>query len=165
MRLAFLFSLIVAMAGIAAAQQSETNFPVGPQYLITQPYPTILQPIATPSMQPSQQPGVVSPETGEAGPVMINIPAYLPWVYWGYAPPGAVEVAPAPQEQAEASPASSQLPAGYVNLGVTAMATPTWVRRHDSGMSVAQVARYWKSQHLQAKHVYTNADIEHLNGH
>jgi hypothetical protein len=161
MRFACLFSLIVALAGIAAAQQPETDFPVGPQYLITQPYPTILQPIATPSMEPWQQPGVVSPESGVAGPVMINIPAYLPWVYWGYAPPGAVEVVP----ETEAVPAPSGLPEAYVNLGVSAIATPTWLHDHDCGMSLAQVARYWKAQHLQATHVYTNADIERLNGH
>lgn len=163
MRFACLFSLMIAMIGIAAAQQPETNFPVGPQYLITQPYPNMLQPIATPSMQPWQQPGVVSPETGEAGPVMINIPAYLPWVYWGYPPPGEVEIAPEPEPEAER--ASSKLPQGYVNVGVSAVATSSWLQRHDYGMSVAQAARYWKAQHLHANHVYTNADIERLNGY
>lgn len=163
MRFAFLFSVMVAMAGIAAAQQPETNFPVGPQYLITQPYPTMLQPIATPSMQPGQQSGVVSPQTGEAGPVMITIPAYLPSVYWGYAPPGAVAVAPQPEPEPE--PAPSGLPDGYVNLGVTAMASPTWLHEHDYGMSVAKTARYWKGKQVHATHLYTNADIERLNGH
>jgi hypothetical protein len=162
MRFACLFSLMVAMGGIAAAQQRETNFPVGPQYLITQPYPNILQPIATPSLEPWQQPGVVSPQTGEAGPVMINIPAYLPWVYWGYAPPGAVEVVPEPEP--ESVPAQVGLPQGYVNLGVSAIASPGWLHDHDYGMSVAQVARYWKAQHLHASHVYTNTDVEQLNG-
>jgi hypothetical protein len=163
MRFLCLVSLMIAMVGIAAAQQPETNFPVGPQYLITQPYPTILQPIATPSMQPWQQPGVVSPETGVAGPVTINIPAYLPWVYWGYAPPGAVEVVPEPQP--EAQPKTSELPEGYINVGVSAVATPAWLNEHDYGMSVAQAAQYWKAQHLHATHVYTNEDVGRLNGH
>jgi hypothetical protein len=163
MRFACLFSLILAVAGMAAAQQQETNFAVGPQYLITQPYPTILQPIATPSMEAWQQPGVVSPETGVAGPVMINIPAYLPWVYWGYTPPGAVQLVPGPEPLAE--PVPSGLPQGYINLGVTAIATPIWLHDHEYGMSLAQVAQYWKAQHLHATHVYTNADIERLNGH
>lgn len=163
MRLACLFLLIVTMVGVAAAQQPETNFPVGPQYLITQPYPSILQPIATPSLEPWQPSGVVSPQTGEAGPVMITIPAYLPWVYWGYVPVGAVAVVPQPKPESE--PVQSELPEGYMNVGVSAIASPTWLHDHDYGMSVAQVARYWKAQRLHATHVYTNADIERLNGY
>jgi hypothetical protein len=57
------------------------------------------------------------------------------------------------------------LPAGYVNVGVTAVATPSWLQNHDYGMSLVQAAKYWKSKHLHPAHVYTNEDIERLNGH
>ncbi len=159
MRFAYVFALVPIFAGVVAAQQTETNFPVGPQYLITQPYPTLLQPIATPSYEPWQASGVVSPQTGEAGPVMITIPAYLPSVYWGYAAPGAVEAAPP-----EPVPVPNGLPSDYVDTGVSAFATPGWQRDHDYGMTVAQAARYWKEHRLHATRVYTNQDIQRLQG-
>ncbi len=88
------------------------------------------------------------------------MPAYLPWVYWGYEPPAAVETVPKPV------PASvpNGLPQNYIDLGVSAIATSTWMNEHDYGMSLAQVAHYWKAHHLHAAHVYTNQDIERLNG-
>jgi hypothetical protein len=162
MRLAPVMGFILIIGGIAVAQQPETNFPVGPQYLITQPYPTILQPIATPSMAPSQASGVVSPQTGEAGPVMITIPAYPPSVYWGYPPSGEVDAVP--EAASESAPEPRNLPENYVDTGVTAFATPTWLHQHDSGMSLAQAARYWKEHKPHATHVYTNQDIERLQG-
>ena len=48
MRLASLFCFLIALAGISAAQ--DTNFPVGPQYLITGDSPMFLHPIATPTL-------------------------------------------------------------------------------------------------------------------
>jgi hypothetical protein len=160
MRLAYGVVVILLACSFAVAQQPETNFPIGPQYLITQPYPTILQPIATPSFEPWQPTGVVSPQTGEAGPVLITIPAYLPSVYWGYEPPGYVQI-----EAPEAAAASKNLPPDYIEVGVSDIATPSWLDEHGYGMSLAQLAHYWKAQHLHATHVYTNEDIERLNGH
>jgi hypothetical protein len=160
MRFLCVIAFLLAFGGLAVAQQPETNFAVGPQYLITQPYPTILQPIATPTDEPWQPTGVVSPQTGEAGPVMITVPAYLPSIYWGYPPPGEVEVVPEPEPEQ----VPNNLPPGYIDTGVSAVATPTWLKDHDYGMSLAQVARYWRAQHLHATHVYTNKDIDQLNG-
>ena len=162
MRFAHVLGVVLVLGGIAVAQQPETNFPVGPQYLITQPSPTLLQPIATPSNEPWWPPGVVSPQTGEAGPVMIAIPAYLPSIYWGYPPPGEVKMVPA--SASESAPAPSNLPPDYFNTGVAAIATPGWLREHDSGMTLAQAARYWKAHKLHATRVYTNQDIERLKG-
>ena len=160
MRLVCGVAVILMACSVALAQQAETNFPVGPQYLITQPYPAMLQPIATPSLEPWQPTGVVSPQTGEAGPVLITVPAYLPSVYWGYEPPGSVQIVPEP----EPAPVPGNLPADYIDVGVSDVATPAWLNEHDYGMSLVQVARYWKEQHLRATHVYTNEDIERLNG-
>jgi len=158
MRFTYVLGFILILGSVAAAQQPETNFPVGPQYLITQPYPTILQPIATPSYEPWEQSGVVSPQTGEAGPVMITIPAYLPSIYWGYPPPGEVEVI------SEPAPTPRNLPQDYMDTGVSAIATPGWMHDHDYGMTLAQAARYWQQHKLHATHVYTNQDIERLQG-
>jgi hypothetical protein len=156
MRFAYVVGLILMIGCVAVAQEPETNFPVGPQYLITQPYPTILQPIATPSYAPWQPSGVVSPETGEAGPVMITIPAYLPSIYWGYPPPGQVEFVPEP------APEPRNLPQDYFDTGVSAFATPSWMHDHAYGISLAQAARYWREHAVHATHVYTNDDIERL---
>lgn len=160
MRLSCLVGILLIVGGMAFAQQPETNFLVGPQYLITQPSPTLLQPIATPSYEPSQPSGVLSSETGVAGPVTITLPAYLPSVYWGYPPPGEVEVS----SQPEPASAANSLPPGYVDTGVDAIATPSWLHDRDYGMSPAQAARYWKAQHLHATHVYTNKDIDRISG-
>jgi hypothetical protein len=158
MRFAYLLGFILILGAIAVAQQPETNFPVGPQYLITQPYPTLLQPIATPSYEPWRSMGVVSPQTGEAGPVMITVPAYLPSIYWGYPPPAEGEVAP----ESEAAPAPRNLPPDYVDTGVSAVATPGWMRDRNYGMTLVQAARYWREHKLRATRVYTNRDIERV---
>jgi hypothetical protein len=164
MRFAYPLGFILILCGIAVAQQ-ETNFPVGPQYLITQPYPTLLQPIATPSYPPSQPMGVVSPQTGEAGPVTITVPAYLPSVYWGYQspywgypPPTETEVAP----ESEPAPVPRNLPQDYVDTGVSAIATPGWMHDRDYGMTLVQAARYWREHKPHATHTYTNQDIQRL---
>lgn len=169
MRLAHVLGFVLILGGIAVAQQPETNFPVGPQYLITQPYPAIWQPIATPSYPPSQATGVVSPQTGEAGPVTITVPAYLPSIYWGYPSPygsypvpGEMESAPAPEREQEQEPEHRNLPQDYVDTGVSAFATPGWMHDHDYGMTLAQAARYWREHKLRATHLYTNQDIERL---
>jgi hypothetical protein len=156
MRLVHLLGFVLILGGVAVAQQPETNFPVGPQYLITQPYPNLLQPIATPSYAPWEPTGVVSPQTGEAGPVMI--PAYLPLIYWGYPPSGEVAVA----SESEAASAPRNLPEDYVDTGVSAFATPGWMHDHDYGMTLAQASRYWREHKLHATHIYTNQDIERL---
>jgi hypothetical protein len=159
MRFLYALGIVLVACGVATGQQSETEFPVGPQYLITQPYPTLLQPIATPSYAPWEPLGVVSPQTGEAGPVMISVPAYLPSVYWGYPAPGELQVAPE-----ETAPEARNLPQDYVDTGVTAIATAGWLENHDAGMSLAEAAHYWREHSLPIARMYTNQDIERIQG-
>jgi len=154
MRLTYLLPLLVVLSGIAVAQQQETNFPQGPQYLITTPSPTILQSIETPSMSPSEQPGVLSPQTGYAEPV----PAYLPGIYWGW------NILPTVQYAPVTVPVPNGFPPGYNDVGVWGTATGQWLHEHDYGMTLAQAARYWKEHKLHATHVYTNADIDRMRG-
>jgi hypothetical protein len=160
MRVSFLLVALMFAAEVAVTQQQDTNFPVGPQYLITTPSPYFLQPIATPSLSPDQQFGITSPETGEAGPITIPVPVNLPFIYWGWTVPAMVEVVP----EAVPVPTPSELPADFVNVGVTAMATPGWMRDRDYGMSLAQAARYWKAHAAHARRTYTNDDIERMRG-
>src|SRR5690348_12148129 len=92
-RFSVLCTLILEVALFALAQNRETNFPVGPQYLVTTPSTLFLQPIATPSASAAQMLGMVSPQTGLAEPITINgEPANLPSIYWGWTSPGQTTI-------------------------------------------------------------------------
>ena len=94
MRLRLCF-LVVVLAGLSFAQ--ETNFSIGPQYLITNGSPLLLQPIATPSL--SFGPGLSDPyaSSTELAPSHILSPVaetatnvYLGEVLWGVHPPDTI---------------------------------------------------------------------------
>lgn len=157
-RLSVLCTLILEVALFASAQNRETNFPVGPQYLVTTPSTLFLQPIATPSASAAQMLGMVSPQTGQAEPVTINgQQANLPAIYWGWTSPGQTTI------WAALSPAfSSGLPADFLELGVGAIVTAEWLQEFQRNNNVAEASRYWKTHTNRAARVYTNADIERL---
>jgi hypothetical protein len=94
MRLRLCF-LVVVLVGLSFAQ--ETNFSIGPQYLITNGSPLLLQPIATPSL--SFGPGLSDPyaSSTELAPSHILSPVaetatnvYLGEVLWGVHPPDTI---------------------------------------------------------------------------
>jgi hypothetical protein len=157
-RFSFLWVLIVELGVVVSAQSRQTDFPVGPQYLVTTPSTLFLQPIATPSMTAAQTFGMVSPQTGQAEPITINgQPANLPAIFWGWTSPGETSV------WAAFSPAvSSGLPGDFLDLGVGAIVTDEWLREFQRNRSVAEASRYWKTHTNRAAHLYTNADIERL---
>lgn len=149
-------SLFLLLSGIVAAQQTQTNFPVGPQYLVTEPNGSILQPLETPSTSPSQPMGLVSPQTGESlSPYVPGVPgaANLGAIYWGQ-PNSVVDVVE--------PPSSNPLPPGYFNTGVQGIATDQLLRSEGYGMTLVQAAHFWRNHKLHATHVYTNDDLKHL---
>lgn len=85
MRLNRAFVLLLVLGGVSLAQ--ETNFSVGPQYLVTTGNPMLLGPIATPSLSLT---GETLAGTSEV-PRPIEVPAFAPVetivflndVYWG----------------------------------------------------------------------------------
>jgi len=88
-RLLFLLPVLV---GMSFAQ--DTNFPIGPQYLVTSGNPLFLQPIATPSLSLSgptlagtSAVPVVTETPGFAPPETI---VYLHDVFWGEHPPAQI---------------------------------------------------------------------------
>jgi hypothetical protein len=94
MRLRFCF-LVVVLAGMSFAQ--DTNFSAGPQYLINNASPLLLQSIATPSMSFSS--GLSDPyaSSTELAPSHIVSPVvdaatntYLGEVLWGVHPPDTI---------------------------------------------------------------------------
>jgi hypothetical protein len=154
--------LFLALIGIAAAQ--DTNFPVGPQYLLTGA-PMFAQPIATPSLTlDAPLPPIPSlPEVesviGNEGPIANPEPSLgadlLP-IYYGYSGPSIVELI-SPELPAE-------LPQSITDAGVTRMIDAQTLREWGYGVTLGETASFWKSHKPHAPRVYTNADVDRLHG-
>ncbi len=87
MRVRYLVCVLLGLSGISIAQ--DTNFPVGPQYLITTTSPLLLHSIATPSLSLGQAlPSLSSVTQAEVGPgptpsATSPSDTFLGDVYWG----------------------------------------------------------------------------------
>jgi hypothetical protein len=162
MRLAPLFCLFFALVGLSAAQ--DTNFPVGPQYLLTGS-PLLARSIATPTLS-LETPLPPIPDLPEIGPVIGTQPyisnpelrhqADLFPVYYGYPMASVVELSSAEPPR--------ELPASLVDSGVAVMIEAPSVREQESGITLGEVAVFWKTHKPHAPRVYTNADVERLHG-
>jgi hypothetical protein len=162
MRLASLFYLLVVLAGISAAQ--DTNFSVGPQYLVTSGSPLFARPIATPSLSlEAPVPGI--PNLPEIGPAVDNQSyaanselrheADLFPVYYGYQPVSIVEITSAEPPR--------ELPASITDVGVIGMTDAQSLRERGYGVPVGDTASFWKTHKPHAPRVYTNADVQRLH--
>ncbi|HTZ82627.1 MAG TPA: hypothetical protein VMB66_05520 [Candidatus Acidoferrales bacterium] len=176
MRLATLLLLLFAFAGSSFAQgqyNQDTHFRTGPQYLDTFPPDTYLTPITTPSLSfPSQLTPAQQAQSEDVVGVTTSAPlppAYTQYapspsqIYWGMPAPEAAYQAPS-EEQAAGPELPTNLPAGYVDLGVSQIITERQLRREGIGVSLAQDARYWRAHRPTIVRLYTNADIEKLQG-
>ena len=162
MRLATLFCLLFAMAGINAAQ--DTNFPVGPQYLMTSGSPMFAQPIATPSLS-LEAPLPPIPSIPEVGSVIGNQPfianpelrheADLFPIYYGYSMTNVVELTSAESTR--------ELPESIIDVGVVRMMNVQSLRNWGYGVPLGEAAAFWKAHKPHATRVYTNADVERLH--
>lgn len=193
MRLQPFLVLLIVLVGISAAQ--ETNFSVGPQYLITTDNPILLRPIATPSLSLGEQTPAGTSELPAFAPDETIV--YLQNVYWGdhhaeevfarrletpnmtpeqtagymnfvasqtaaaQAPPTeTAEVGVSPQViELTAGPMPTNLPSSIFDTGVTGMADPQSLLQRGYGLSLGEVAAYWKTHKRQAAHVFTNQDL------
>jgi hypothetical protein len=162
MRLASLFCLSIVLVGISAAQ--DTNFSVGPQYLMNFGSPMFATPIATPSLSlEAPLPGI--PKLPEIGPVVqdqsyvanseLRHEADLFPVYYGYRPISVIEIS-------SAEPAR-ELPASITDVGVTGMTSAQSLRERGYGVPVGDTASFWKTHKPHAPRVYTNADVARLH--
>ena len=162
MRLTPLFCLLFALVGLSAAQ--DTNFPVGPQYLLTGS-PMLARSIATPTLS-LETPLPPIPDLPEIGPVIGTQPyisnpelqhqADLFPVYYGYPMATVVELSSAEPPR--------ELPASLVDSGVAVVIHGSSVREKESGLTLGEVALFWKTHKPHAPRVYTNADVERLHG-
>ena len=163
MRLVSLFLLSFVMMGISSAQ--DTNFSVGPQYLMTLDNPLFARPIATPSLSlDGVQPAITSlpemePVVGSE-PTIVNAeatraPDLMP-IYYGYPMPSVVELSN--------SETPVELPEGMVNTGVVATVDAQSLRDRGYGVPLGDIAAFSRAHKTRANHVYTNADLERLHG-
>ena len=162
MRLASLFCLSVVLVGISAAQ--DTNFSVGPQYLMNFGSPMFATPIATPSLSlEAPLPGI--PKLPEIGPAVqdqsyvanpeLRRQADLFPVYYGYQPISVVEITSAEPPR--------ELPASITDVGVIGMTDAQSLRQRGYGAPVGDTAAFWKLHKPHALRVYTNADVQRLH--
>jgi hypothetical protein len=212
MRLQPFLVLLVVLVGICAAQ--ETNFPVGPQYLVTMGNPMLLRPIATPSLSLGEQTLAGTTEV----PRPVELPAFAPdetivylgKVYWGDHQSDAVfsrrldpptmtadqtawymnyvasqtaaaqsfsmETAEAPAAAIQSmeiaqtgagpqvieltgGPMPANLPSSIFDTGVTGMTDAPSLLQRKYGLSLGEVAAYWKTHKRYARRVFTNQDM------
>jgi hypothetical protein len=178
----------------------DTNFPVGPQYLITSSSSMFLRPISTPSLSLSQLPPVTSivseaaATLAEETPVSSGVTSqtFFSTVYWGDhtaseidarfivtpslslsatpAPEAETTAANAPSLPSSAQPASSvieissaplprPLPPSFFDTGVTGIADSRSLIERGYGLTLGEVASYWKSHKRPASRVFTNSDL------
>ena len=167
MRLAACLWSPIVLVGVCAAQ--DTNFSVGPQYLITTPSTMFLHPIETPSLSfgPGSAPALpVATETVTASQVIETPPPVptdvnLATVFWGE--PSAPALVPSEIEVSGKEPPKN-LPASFIDVGVSAFVEAQTLRDQGYGLSLAETAAYWKAHGAHASHTYTNKDIEHSHG-
>lgn len=170
MRIVVCACCLLLLAGVCSAQ--DTNFPVGPQYLMTFDSPLFARPIATPSLSFE----TALPEAGTSEPAAPQVPTeqyqavsqvldlqrqqYLPAVYWGAPIVSVVEINF--RELTEEGSPSPTLPASITESGVIAVTTAQALRERGYGVTLPEAAQRWKSRNGAAPHVYTNSDIERL---
>lgn len=163
MRLIGSLLVLFVLAGMAAAQ--DTNFPVGPQYLISSDSASaLLHPIATPSLNlDAPLPPIASlPEVGEPVENQLYIPdpvvtkqADLLPIFYGYPRVPVVEII-----SPEATP---ELPTSITDAGVGGVIDPQSLRGVGFEIPLGDVASHWKAHIPHDLRVYTNADIQRLH--
>jgi hypothetical protein len=179
MRFYSLLCFLFALVGVSAAQDS--NFSVGPQYLMNYGSPQFLRPIATPSLSLSAPLAPISStETGtvaapEISSVSVGVStgsatgpatgsqnqADFARIYWG-----GPEVTEPESSVVEVSgtATASNLPASIVNVGVQETVDAKSLGERGYGVTVSEMSTFWKTHKRPATRHFTNRDIERLHG-
>jgi hypothetical protein len=153
------FCVPFLLAAFAVAQS--TNFPVGPQYLITTSSPNLLRPLATPtlSLDLPLPPLPTLPEVGpavEGVPYVSNSPVEgqgdLFPIFYGYPRLNVVEII---------SPGHSlNLPASVADTGTANVPSASVLDGLQT--SLGEAVANWKASRRIATRLYSNADVERL---
>jgi hypothetical protein len=161
MRLCSFFCSMLVLVGICAAQ--ETNFAVGPQYLMTSGSPLFARPIATPSLSLGESRATTiggTSETNAGNEAVATTPGLqgqsdLLSIYYGVPQVSVIEISK-PETSAR------NLPASITNVGVMEATDMPSLRQRGFGVTLPEAASYWKTHKRSASRVYTNRDIERL---
>jgi hypothetical protein len=167
MRICGLLFLLFTFVGLSAAQ--DTNFSVGPQYLLNGPA-LFARPIATPSLSlSSPMPGAGPDFAANDRTNVRNAPysstpelegqADLLPIYYGYPRVSVVEI----NFSEESREVFAALPASITNSGVTELVDAQVLRLRGYGITLPEASSYWKTHKASASHHYTNSDIERLH--
>jgi hypothetical protein len=169
----FCMLLVIFTFGMAFGQ--DTNFATGPQYLATSGSSLFARPIATPTLSFTAPPleagagdatGVLTPGAEDQTvlpPQAVSEPAIdlLP-IYYGEGPISVIEIS---QPSASTEPSfTATLPPGILDVGVEQLTTPQALQDRGYGIPLAETAAHMKARSHSATHVYTNADIDRLQG-
>lgn len=163
--------LVLFTLGAAFAQ--ETNFPNGPQYLITFGSPLFARPISTPSMSLTGP----SPDVGASDATEVLIPGarnrtvlppqavdlppvdFLP-IYYGYSPVSLIDLLLS-NTSSEAQFLNT-LTASSLDTGVLQNTTAQSLRERGYGVTLPEAVAHQKERPHPARRVYTNDDIDKL---
>jgi hypothetical protein len=179
MRVAYWIMLVFSLVTSAAAQQPETNFASGPQYLITTGSAMYARSITTPSLSLSAPPLQVGAanSTGiliagatadyQLPPSAVAVPKIdLFPIFYGDAPVGS----PANEIELSFPPGSNfvsatpSLPPSFSETGGGEFTTIEALREQGYGVTLAEVAASVKAHRMRLDRVYTNADVARLHG-
>ncbi|MBZ5681706.1 MAG: hypothetical protein LAO24_16535 [Acidobacteriia bacterium] len=170
MRIYVCVGLLALVVGSCAAQ--ETNFAVGPQYLMTSGSPLFARPIATPSLSfETPLPEAVTSEPAAEPVSGFQLEAIsaameeqrqmaLMAIYYGAPTVNVIEISfrePAGEESTRPA-----LPFSITESGVTALTDAETLRRRGYGVTLAEAAQQWRARRSVAPHVFTNSDLENL---
>ena len=164
----FIFCCLLAFVGASAAQDS--NFPVGPQYLMNYGSPIFARPIATPSLsldtpvvasETISEDNVPAPddETVAAVSEVLSQVNLFP-IYYGTPRVSVVELIF--REPKEKSDSPRPLPISLFESGVVEITDIQSLRLRGYGVTLPEAATYWKAKHISLPRVYTNADTDQL---
>lgn len=167
-----IFCCLLVLVGISAAQDS--NFPIGPQYLMNYGSPILAHSIATPSlsldtssldrsvvasgMTPQDNVAAAENEAVAAAPEFPPQADLFP-IYYGA--PRVSVIGLSFREPGEKS-ASLHLPRSFVESGVVELTDVQSLRLRGYGVTLPEAAAYWKARYVPQPRVYTNTDTERL---
>jgi hypothetical protein len=178
MRVAYWIMAVFSLVTSAVAQQQETNFASGPQYLITTGSAMYARSITTPSLSlsaPPLQMGAAN-STGiliagatadyQLPPSAVALPKIdLFPIFYGDAPVSSptneIEISFPPGSNFVS--ATSSLPAAFSETGGE-FTTIEALRDRGYGVTLAEVASVVKARRTRPDRVYTNEDVARLHG-
>ena len=161
--LCFFFILV----GICSAQDS--NFSVGPQYLMNYGSPLFMQPIATPTLSLGEASPARAAEAGSGTQFSITStatqsPLDLFPIYYGERKDSDAVGETSSVIEVSGTEVPPNLPASIVNVGVQETVDAQSLRARGFGVTVAEASAFWKAHKPHAVRVFTNRDVERLHG-